>query len=451
MHMHQPTFSNPDYSGHRWLEIVLYLSDIQHLSAVHLERWVSHLHTVRVVAPVTRPDYVPDDVLWYSYDDQAIATNIWNSLIHESSAPWILFLRDDEYIRLNELPRYEELRAEEWIPAQIHVYGELLQRYFQVRLVPNIGMSAFHGHQLPDATRFIRSAGMQQSDITIPIHRKTPLFETFNAEAELASQEASPQTWLVLGDAHFKDGKYAYAAGLYRRLTKIDLILPFDRLAAINGLASCYAEMYKWKEASDLCEKSVAEEQRQRLPYLIRFRIAQLEKRWSDAHDILDAYTTFSRQDSKANFDREMTRVDLLTQLADMAFRSGMHATSFGYYESLFELKNGEVPSEHLRLLYFFSLELDNIDKAIHYFTVAFGNKIPHAMDDETKPVMVEWLNQFIEKGWLDYPIEIYRQFFDYDPSHPEYRRHLVAVLSKNKDLEKARNLLNRKVMKIKS
>lgn len=450
--MDHPAHADHPYSGHRWLEIVLYLRDLEHLSEVHLNRWVNTLHTVRVVAPVPRPDSIPEAVLWYTYDAQAVATNIWNSLIHESSAPWILFLRDDEYIRINELPRYEDLCAEQWVPALIHVYTEqLLQRYYQVRLVPNMGMSVFRGKELPDATRFIREASMTQSTVTLPIHRKTPLFEHFNAEEELITPDVSSQTWLVLGERHFRDGKYAYAAGLYRRLLKSTHIVSFDRLGALNGLASCYAEMYKWKEAAELCSTSIQQDARQRLPYLILFRIAQLEKRWTDAHDILAAYLEHAKEESVANFDREITRVELLTQLADMAFRGGHHAASFGYYEDLFAVRNGEVPNEHLRLLYFFSLELDNIDKAVQYFTVAFGNKIPHAMDETTKPVMVEWLNQFVEKGWLDFPIDVYRRFFDHDPTHPEYRRHLVAVLSKNKDVEKARNLLNRKTMKIKS
>src|SRR5699024_2253666 len=92
-----------------------------------------------------------------------------------------------------------------------------------------------------------------------------------NTDAELSLLTFAPQLYLVLGQRNFNDGKYVRAAAQYRQLLKKEKLLPFDRLGAVNGLASCMAEQYKWQKALTLARESIEAEPQQCLPYLIQF------------------------------------------------------------------------------------------------------------------------------------------------------------------------------------
>ena len=45
----------------------------------------------------------------------------------------------------------------------------------------------------------------------------------------------------------------------------------------------------------------------------------------------------------------------------------------------------------------------------------------------------------FMEKGWYDYPTDHYIKLFEVDPANPDYRRALIAGLSKTKRLNEAK------------
>ena len=125
-------------------------------------------------------------------------------------------------------------------------------------------------------------------------------------------------------------------------------MLPFDRLSALNGIASCHAEQFRWENALIAAEKSIREESFQRLPYLIKFKVYQLNNNYVEAYNALHTYyeNTFYERvklHSKASYDVRLSIEDSLISLVDLAFKAGYIQEAQEHLEELFNLKQGKL------------------------------------------------------------------------------------------------------------
>src|SRR5690606_31077111 len=134
--------------------------------------------------------------------------------------------------------------------------------------------------------------------------------------------------------------KYIHAAAQYRQILKMKNILPFDKLAAINGLASCATEQFKWEKALSFTGSSVSHEPLQNLPYLIEFRIYQLQRKWKYAYKALNRYYESSQLHSRAGFDVIINEEEVLLNLADLSFKMGERNNASEHLDALFYIKN---------------------------------------------------------------------------------------------------------------
>ena len=428
-----------------WADLVLFLTDVEFLNKSELRNWASLFHTVTVAAPCASPGDLEDPILWHRYEEGENYADVWNHLASKAEAQWVLFVQDDERISFNDFPSEEDLSETHWSPALIiHDRDEKREQYYQLRLVPQNNDKVFDGKNLPDATRFVTKQEISLSNIPIVIERGSSPVAHINPAEELTMKSYSPQLYLVQGLQYFREGKYVHAAAQYRQLLKFDKLLPFDRLAAVNGLASCMAEQYKWPQALSLAEKSIEAEPFQGLPYLIKFRISQLNKQWDEALKALKTY--FDRIDlfSRASFDVAITKEETLLNLAELAKKTGNKEQASVYLEELFELKNGDVDYSFLRQLLVLSLELNDYDKSVFFFNKMFADLIPFELSEEENDEMNDYMSLFIKKGWYDFVYEIYNELYYENPEDAEYKRRLIVALVKTERVEQARELASK-------
>ncbi|HKK61895.1 MAG TPA: hypothetical protein VJ951_05010, partial [Bacteroidales bacterium] len=236
--------------------------------------------------------------------------------------------------------------------------------------------------------------------------------------------------------------KYVYAAAQYRRLLKMEKLLSYDRLAALNGLAGCFVETYKWQRAIDTAQSSIEIESMQYLPYLIQYRIYQLNKQWDQSLHALEAYLEALNSGSKANYDKYISREETLLKLGKLSINTGDKEKALKYYESYYRLKNGIVDPEFLNMLLVLSIEQSNYRKSVYFFKEMFEDSIPDKLTAEQQHKLNEFLSMFMVNGWYDYPFEMYEQLYEEDSKNSEYRRRLIVTLSKTNRIEKAKKII---------
>jgi len=426
------------------LAIVHFVTDLRFMDADTLRGWVEMAETVTLITPDLPSEPLPAGVDVVQYEPGSSKAGLWNQFIADSETSFTLFLEDDERFEPYHMPDLSQMDARSFFPVRIQTAdrGER-QIFYQVRFLPNlrsrVSGEVFDGWSIPDATRVVYNLNLEMRDFVLPIRRTTPLYKLVDPEEEFAIMPPSMQAYLVMARAYFDDGKFAQAASAYRALLKRTQVLPFDRLAAINGLASCMAEQHRWPQALDLARQSIEAEPQQYLPYLIQFRIQQLAKNWKAALDALEDFKSLAGWPSRAGFDVGMASETLLMQLADLAFKAGLRKEAFRYYEQIFHFRQGAVDHQHLKLLFVFATELDDFEKAAYYFEVMYGPLLPANVTDDTREEVMEGLSMFMEKGWYDYPTDHYIKLFEVDPANPDYRRALIAGLSKTKRLNEAK------------
>ena len=335
----------------RWAEVFYFLSDSNYLDRRKIDEWAGLFARVTVVGGESRPELLPEAVAWLPYDPAEGRSELWNRLIGLSRAEWVLFAEDDETIRLSTLPVEESLDSKVWTPALVLEEGDTSTRqYYQLRLIhaPTVvnggnSQKVFAGRNLPDSTNYVRNNDISLNHNPVVIERCSCLVEHVDIDEELSVKEFSPKLYLIEGDRYFSEGKYVRAAAQYRQLLKKEKLLNFDRLAAVNGLASCYAEQYKWNEAITLSEESLKAEPLQRLPYLIQYRIFELQKAWLQAFEMLKKYYQRLSLYSRASFDRIMDEEQTLVTLANVALKAGSREEAVKYFKLLFTYKRREI------------------------------------------------------------------------------------------------------------
>lgn len=427
-----------------WIDLVVYLTDIKYLNSKKIAEWDSIFNSIRVVCPAERPAEIGEHIGWRTSNKEEQRSDIWNDLLEQSFKEWTLFVEDDEVIQFNDFPNEAEVHEKKWAPALIvHTYNEKLYQHYQMRLVCKGEVPVFDGKNLPDCTRFITQNDVELASMPIMIERKTNPVQEVNPSDELTLQSYSPQLYLVQGDQYFKEGKYVHAAAQYRQLLKKNRLLPFDRLGAVNGLASCMAEQYKWPQALALTEKSLAAEPLQSLPYLIQFKIFQLQKKWKEAYQSLNCYYERLELYSLANFDVKISEEETLINLADLALKSGLREEASKLLNELFAVKNGEVDRAFLHQLLVLSIELSDFKKSEFFFNKMFGEKIDTgSMEDEVREELNDYMTMFMQNEWHEFVYELYRELYNSNPQIDEYRRRLIVASVKTNRVEQAQKLV---------
>lgn len=445
--MQQETPSGPNSMARNinWVELVLFLSDMQYLEKEKAVSWSHQFARVTIAGPGERPVTLPTHIRWYSYRNGDPKSRIWNRLLQEAKAEWVLFLEDDEQVMLSDFPARESINRNCWSPALISYFSnekDKERRFYQIRLVPQTESPLFDGNNLPDCTRYFTEYDYELANKPLFIERSTDPLVHVDPDLELSVQAFAPKVYLVQGDRFFRQGKYVHAAAQYRRLLKKEKLLPFDRLGAVNGLTSCLAEQFKWPQAMALAQKSIEAEPLQKLPYLIQYQIFQLSKQWDEALEVLDRYYELINLPSKANFDKAIDEEETLLNLADLALKGGSKKQASEYFEKLFLMKDGDVERSFLERLLLLSIELSDYERSVFFFQRMFDDLIPDKFDEEQEQSLHDYMSMFMRKGWYDFVFNIYNQLYTFYPENNEYKRRLIVTLSKTDRLEKARKLI---------
>lgn len=442
---HSNSYNGAEAEISDWAELVVFLSDVKFINTHRLLEWNSIFHKVTILAPATRPVSLGEDFEWISYHKETdTKSDLWNERVRAAEKSWVLFVEDDERIHFNDFPAYHELSAEKWPPAFIYrIDGEKQSQYYQMRFVNKTASSeVFSGVNLPDCTRYITSNNISLSNMPVLIERTAEgPFDHVDADLELSVAEFSPQLYLVEGDKYFKERKYVHAAAQYRQLLKMEKLLPFDRLAGVNGLASCLTEQYKWPQALKLVQKSLEAEPFQNLPYLIEFKIQQLQKNWAGAFQSLEKYLDHINLYSRSNFDLTIGEEETMVNLADLAMKSGDRKKASEILSELFALKNGKVEREFLQKLLLLSVDLEDEVKSGFFFNEMFEALIPDKLDGEHQQELHDYMTMFIENGWYEFVHDVYMDLYHANPTVDEYRRRLIVSSIKTNRVEYARKL----------
>jgi hypothetical protein len=78
-----------------WIELVLYLSEIQYLDAEKIKGWATRFAQVSVVGHGERPPGLPIQAKWHSLTSGQSRACAWNSMLDKAQTGWMLFLEDD--------------------------------------------------------------------------------------------------------------------------------------------------------------------------------------------------------------------------------------------------------------------------------------------------------------------------------------------------------------------
>ena len=427
-----------------WIEPALYLTDSSKPDPSTLFQWLKIFPKVQIASPEECPVALEGKVSWYRYSGRESRTDVWNKLTANTKAPWILILQDDETLDPDSLPGADDISEDYWKPVLIRwpEKGTILQCY-QIRLVSSAADNPFEGISLPDGTGYLFRKKIRLGHHPVVVNRESDPFADLDTEEELASPQLSSQSFLVAGRRLFQEGNYVLAAAQYRKVLKTGSLLNCDRVAALNGLTGCMAEQFKWNRAMELAQESIRLQPIQWLPYLIRFRIHQLGKRWQEAHDALSEYYKMDKRISGASFDRTLSEKETLVQLADMSSRARSREDAYYYYQKLYEMDKPDGDPKLLERLLIFALELSDYECSVHYYREMFGDTPPDDMNEQREALLFDCLGLFMQNGWYEFASARYKELVENEPENDVYMRRWLVALSKSKDLDKARSLLS--------
>lgn len=430
-----------------WIEIALLLTKPKHLSIDRINRWLQKSANITILAeqPIEITG-LSKPVRQREYDPARGKKAHWNEIISESDAEWVLLLEDDEDLDFSELEAFDRSRLDNWMPAKIvkKCQDEACKQFYQLRLIPALQVEVFEGKELPDPTTYITKNNIELSSDSFSIVRNSELMTDIDIEEEMSVTNFSPQLYLYAGYRLLEERKTAYAAAHFRALLKRKKLIAYDRLAAVNGLASCFTEQYKWDKGLALANESIEAQSQQFFPYLIKFRIFQLNKQWHEALNVLVSYYEILMDPgySRANFERFINPEETVTQLADLANRTGLRKEALQFYEELYSMNKEKNDSELLNILLVLSIELLDYERSVFYFKAIFEEFIPDKLSEEKVRDLKDFLSMFMVNGWYDYPSEVYDILYEQESENGDYRRQLIVTLSKTNRLDRARKLI---------
>lgn len=426
-----------------WIDLVIFLTDSNFLDLPKLQNWISTFAKVTVMAPTPKGKRIPAGVIWKQYGKGECRTELWNRHVADADGGWLLFLEDDEDIRFSDFPTPDIISPEQWVPALILCDKDgRIHQFYQMRLIPAGSERPFGGKNLADCTRYVTQNSISMLTQPILIERSTDPVSKIDADEELSITDSAPQLYLVKGEQYFRKGKYVHASAQYRALLKQERLLPFDRLGAVNGLTSCLVEQNKWAEAIALANTSIEAESLQRLPYLIQYKIFQLQKKWDEAFNSLHSYYQMLSLYSRANYDKAIGEQQTLLELAELALKGGKKEKALDFFSAYFTLKEGKVEQDFSHKLLLLSIEVGDYERSVGYFNHMFEQPLSNQFFEEQHSMLDEYMSLFIKKGWYDFVSEVYQQLHSASPQNGDYKRRLIVAYSKMNKLDKARRLI---------
>lgn len=433
-----------DYS---WIECILHLPAASQIFADKLETLKKEFGALTILSPDSGPGKTDESISWVQYDPETegIAGKL-NDHLKNVKKEWILFLDSGEDLSFYSLPEKKQLTSKTMVPASICREDEKSgQTIYQVRMVHQSAKSPFAGKNLHDCTSYIIENDIILVEQPILIDRATGLTESIKIEDEMSIRKITPAAYLLQAERLMKARKYVEAAAQYRNILKIERLLPFDRLGAVNGLSRCYTEQYRWPKALQLADKSLEAEPVQRIPYLIQYRIHQLNKQWGKAYESLKTYYEYLNQPGRASYDKAMDEKETLEQLGELATKAGHKHDAFQYLEEIYAEQNKGDSEEDLHLLrklLMISIELGKRERAIFYFKEIFDEQLEGKLTDRQSAELDDYMTLFMTSKWYAYVAELYERLYTAEPENTEYRRRLIVALSKTDRIERARKLI---------
>lgn len=430
-----------DYS---WMECVLHAVKSSQIEPEKLRVLSKEFGGVTILSTDERPSEIKNSISWIQYNPETDgAVSHWNKLLKCAEREWVLFLEAGDDVRFYRLPEQDQLTRNIAVAANISYNDEKSAKtLYQVRLLHRSADNPFEGKNLPDCTKFIVEHEVSIFETPILIDRASSLTEKINVDDEMSIRNIPPAAYLLQAERLMEERKYVQAAAQFRNILKIEKLLPFDRLGAVNGLTRCYTEQYKWPKALHLSEKSLEAEPIQRIPYLIQYRIHQLNKQWGKAYESLKAYFEFLNEPGRASYDKAIDEEETLELLGELAAKAGHKHDAFRYLEEIYASQAKGEDTHLLRKLLMIAIELGKRERAIFYFNEMYEDKLPGNLNESLSAKLDDYMTLFMNNKWYVFVADLYERLYTSEPENAEYRRRLIVALSKTDRLERARKLI---------
>lgn len=422
------------------IELILYVSRPSNITERRIENFKKYFNSITIAAPFEKKLLLSDNMRWFRFTSDMPKSAVWNRLIQESESHSQLIIEEDEELSEEAYGFFRPSDQNKWAAALISVKkGETVTAYHQIRFVRDAKGDIYKGGAIPDATEYIFQNEIQLNDSPILLSRShSPYPKTDSLEVhEIASRRD-----LIEGYARIVNKKYSEAAAYFRKVLKHEKLLPFDRLAAVNGLSTCLTEQFKWDKALKLAEQSADAEPLQYIPYLIQFRIYELKKDWDQAYSALEKYYINIDKLTRAGFDKGMSREATLDKMGDLALKIKNHRVAGEHFEELYNIKEGAVERGFLKRLFVMASDRGDFTKSKIFFEKLFSDYLPDKLSKSASAELQDCMEQFMKNSWYDYALEIYEDLVEEHPNNMEYKRRYVVLLTKLNRMDRAKKLI---------
>jgi tetratricopeptide (TPR) repeat protein len=424
----------------RNIELILYVSKPSNITEQRIENFKKYFNSITIAAPFEKKLLLSDNMRWFRFTADMTKSAVWNRLIQESKSQSQFIIDEDEELTDEACDFLRSDDQRKWAAALISVkHGENVTAYHQIRLIREAKGDIFKGGAIPDATEYILQNEILLDDSPILMSRSSSPFSKIDL---LKGQELTSRRDLVEGYEKIFNKKYSEAAAYFRKVLKHEKLLPFDRLAAVNGLSTCLTEQFKWDRALKLAEQSAEAEPIQYIPYLIQFRIYELKKDWDQAYSALEKYYNNIDKLTRAGFDKGMSREATLGKMGDLALKIKDHRLAGGHFEELYNIKEGAVDRGFLKRLFVMASERGDFTKSKVFFEKLFVDYLPDKLSRRATVELQDCMEQFMKNGWYDYALDVYEDLVEEHPSNGEYKRRYVVLLTKLNRMERAKKLI---------
>lgn len=422
------------------VELILYVSKPSNITERRIENFKKYFSSITIAAPFDKKLLLSDNMRWFRFTADMSKSTVWNRLIQESEAQSQFIIEEDEELTEEAYGFFKSEDQGKWAAALISVKnGENVTAYHQIRFIREAKRDVFKGGAIPDATEYILQNEVLLDDSPILISRSNSPFPKTDL---LEGQEITSRRDLVEGYGKIFNKKYSEAAAYFRKVLKHEKLLPFDRLAAVNGLSTCLTEQFKWDRALKLAEQSAEAEPLQYIPYLIQFRIYELNKNWDNAYLALKKYYTNIDESTRAGFDRGMSRAATLEKMGDLALKIKDHGVAGEHFEELYNIKEGAVERGFLKRLFVMASDRGDFTKSKFFFEKLFGDYLPDKLSRRATAELGDCMEQFMKNHWYDYALNVYEDLVEEHPSNGEYKRRYVVLLTKLNRMDRAKKLI---------
>ena len=371
-------------------------------------------------------------------------TSHWNYLAYNSETPWVLFLDDNENFESLDLSFLHQIDQNTWCSCITNINTDKgIESYHQARLVLSGIEGIFQGVELPDASNYILDNNIQFLNKSINIQSDSIPWEYIDISQERLSLNTPVNLYLHEARMYITEQKFTQAAGSYRVALKKERLLPFDYLAALNGLARCYVEQHKWTRALELMEYSIELEPQQHLPYLIQYKVYQLSKNWDAAVTSLNSYLLNYESISRSSHDIKIPYHETVLELSNLHLDLGQKDLAYEFYCDFLNTSLVSVrESHHLALK--MAIGLEKKREANRHFKFLYPNILELNLDVIETKQFHDYMEMFLENNWHSIVEKVYTRLYEANLTNRMYRRKLIATLVRADKLELAREIMQK-------